>query len=48
MAVGMNAERGLLDELEGELPSIYAIGDCVEPRKIMNAIWEAYNIARLI
>lgn len=48
MAKGMKAERGLLDELEGKIPAVHAVGDCVEPRRIWNAIWEAYNIARVI
>ena len=28
--------------------NVYAIGDCVEPRKVINAIWEGFRIARLI
>jgi len=48
LAMGMKSEKKLLDDLEGKLPHIHAVGDCIEPRKIMNAIWEAYNIARLI
>ncbi len=48
LAVGMESQRKLLDDLEGKLPAIHAVGDCVKPRKVMNAIWEAYNIARLI
>ncbi len=27
---------------------IYSIGDCVEPRKLLNAIWEGFRSARLI
>lgn len=48
LAMGMKSEKKLLGDLEGKLPGIHAVGDCVEPRKILNAIWEAYNIARLI
>ena len=48
LAMGMKAERGLWDELADRLPAVHAVGDCVEPRKIINAIWEAYNLARLI
>ena len=47
-AAGMKSRRGLLDALEGEVPVIHAVGDCVAPRKIMNAVWDAYYIARLI
>lgn len=48
LAVGMKSRRGLLDALEGKMSAIHAVGDCVKPRKIMNAVWEAYCIARLI
>ncbi|MCD6300060.1 MAG: FAD-dependent oxidoreductase [Dehalococcoidales bacterium] len=37
-----------LEALKGKVPEIYAIGDCVEPRKVINAIWEGFRIARLI
>ena len=30
------------------MPEMYAIGDCVETRKIINAIWEGFRIARLV
>ena len=37
-----------LEALKGKVPEIYAIGDCVEPRKVINAIWEGFRVARLI
>ena len=48
LAVGMKPRRELLDALEGKVPDIHAIGDCVKPRKILDAVWEAYRISRLI
>jgi hypothetical protein len=34
--------------LEGAVPELYTIGDCVEPRKVMEAIYEGWRIARTI
>lgn len=41
-------DTGLLKSLEGKAPEIYAIGDCKEPRMIVNAIAEGYHTARTI
>lgn len=48
LAVGYQSNRVLLEELEDKVPEVYAIGDCVKPRKVKNAIWEAYRTARLV
>jgi thioredoxin reductase len=48
LAVGLEPITDLADALEGELPEVYAIGDCVESRQISNAFWEAFRTARLI
>ena len=34
--------------LDGKVSELYAIGDCVEPRLIINAMWEAFHTARKI
>ena len=47
-ARGMKPNRELVEALQDRLPEVYAIGDCVEPRKILNAIWEGFRTARLI
>jgi len=39
---------GLLDTLQESIPEVYAIGDCVGPRKVRDAIWEGFRKARLI
>ncbi len=48
LALGLEPDRRLFEALEGKLPEVYAIGDCVEPRKVINAIWEGFRLARLI
>ncbi|MFC1961670.1 FAD-dependent oxidoreductase [Chloroflexota bacterium] len=48
LAAGMKTHSELQDKLKDNLPIIHAVGDCIQPRKIINAIWEAYRIARLI
>ncbi len=39
IAMGAQADQKLID-LKGEIPEFFMIGDCVEPRKIMNAVYE--------
>ena len=48
LAMGLRSNEGLLDALRDKVPEVYAIGDCVAPRKVINAIWEGFRIARLI
>lgn len=49
IAAGLKSNQDLLELLkEGTASEIYAIGDCVEPRKVINAIWEGFRTARLI
>jgi 2,4-dienoyl-CoA reductase (NADPH2) len=38
----------LLKSLKGKVPKVYAIGDCKEPRMIVDAIREGYQTARVI
>jgi 2,4-dienoyl-CoA reductase (NADPH2) len=47
-AVGMKPNEDLFKELEGKIPELYAIGDCVKPRKSFEAIHEGSEIARRI
>lgn len=47
-AMPMQANTGLLESLKGCAPEVYAIGDCREPRKIIDAIAEGSRIGRLI
>ena len=38
----------LYEKLRARVPECYTIGDCLEPRKIVNAIADAYEVARNI
>lgn len=42
------ANLDLYEKLRDKVPECYAIGDCREPRKIVNAIADAYEVARNI
>jgi len=48
LALGMKSENRLFKDLKGKVPEVCAIGDCVKPRKIINAIHEGSFIARQI
>ena len=49
LAVGMESLQELSAEtLEKSVPEVYAIGDCVKPRRVLNAMWEGYRTARLV
>lgn len=44
LAVGAQAERRLLEELENKV-EVYSVGDCVQPRKALEAIYEGAKVA---
>jgi len=44
----LTPNTGLLKSLEGKVPKIYAIGDCREPRLIVDAIADGSRIAQAI
>lgn len=46
IATGSRPNKELLKMLEKKFPAIYLAGDCVEPRKIIEAITEGYRIAQ--
>ncbi len=48
LAVGFAPDSRLAAGLSASTAEVHTIGDCVEPRKVINAIWEAYRTARLI
>ena len=48
LAVGVEPENTLAKELEGVLPELYCIGDCVEPRNALEAINDGAEIGRRI
>ncbi|MFC1861519.1 FAD-dependent oxidoreductase, partial [Chloroflexota bacterium] len=40
-ATGMNSENALYNKLQGKVVELYKVGDCAQPRKIIDAIHEA-------
>ena len=48
LATGMEPDRSLLEALKDKVPEVYGLGDCVEPRKVINAIWGGFHTARLV
>lgn len=44
IACGMNPSVELYRKLEGKIPKLYRIGDCVEARKIINAVHEGFFV----
>jgi len=48
LATGLEAEKGGWETLKKDIPEVYFLGDCVQPRKILSAIWEGFRKARLI
>ena len=48
LAMGMTPNHRLADRISDEVDHVYRIGDCREPRNVMNAVWDAYEIARHI
>jgi len=45
MAVGVRANRALADDLAGSGLEFHVVGDAVEPRQALEAIWEAFEVA---
>lgn len=48
LTVGNRAEDGLLRQLRDAGLDVHGVGDCIAPRRIFNAIWEAEQVARVI
>ena len=44
IAAGAIPETGLAASLKGKVPEIHSIGDCVEPRRILEAVGEGYRV----
>jgi 2-enoate reductase len=42
MATGYRSNNGLFQELKGQVGELYAVGDCVLPRRVLDAINESY------
>ncbi len=48
LAVGLKPNKELAEALHDKLPEVYAIGDCIDSRLVLNAIWEGFRTARLV
>lgn len=48
LALGAKSQNLLFQKLEGKVPEIYSVGDCVSPRKMIDAIHEGYEVASKI
>ncbi len=48
LSPGMHSCNELQAQLSGKVTNLFAIGDCVAPRLIINAIWEAYHTIKSI
>lgn len=48
LAAGMTPRRELWDSLVGDFAEVYDIGDCKQPRKVHDAIWEGWSVGRTV
>lgn len=48
LAMGMKANNELAKELEGKIAEVYSVGDCVEPKKIAQAIESGFRLGMRI
>lgn len=47
-ALGLKPDDRLYESLKDQVPHVFPIGDCKQARDIMNAIWDGYEVGRLI
>ncbi len=40
------SDDALYHALKGKVPELRRIGDCVQPRLVMEAIWEGFTVRR--
>lgn len=43
LSMGMEPRKELAASLQGKVPELHIVGDCVEPRRMINAIWEGFH-----
>lgn len=48
LAVGLKPEQELYQNLRRKTPNLYLIGDSREAQNVMNAVWDAYEVGRMI
>ena len=47
-AAGFTSDHKLYEDMIGFTPNLYLIGDAREPRNVMGAVWDAYEVARTL
>ena len=45
LSLGLLPRSEVVEELQGLAPEVYVIGDCLNPRKLMDAVHEGFNVA---
>jgi 2-enoate reductase len=48
VSLGLEPRRELVVALQDKIPEFHIVGDCAEPRYMINAIWEGFHAARSI
>ena len=48
LAVGMDANEALSQELQGQGKKVYVVGDAAQPRKIIDAVYDGARVGREI
>jgi pyruvate/2-oxoglutarate dehydrogenase complex dihydrolipoamide dehydrogenase (E3) component len=44
LAIGAKSHNRILKAIEGKISEVYSIGDCVSPRKVLEAVQEGYQV----
>ena len=45
LALGATSQNSLFQKIEGKVKEVYSVGDCVSPRKMIDAIHEGFDVA---
>lgn len=48
LAEASEPDNALATSLRGKVPELYTVGDCRQPRKIVDAIYEGHYVARSV
>jgi len=48
LALGAVAENDLAKKIEGQVESLFLVGDCAKPRKIIDAIYEGFRTGLIV
>jgi len=48
ISMGNQANNDLYKLLKGRVGELYAVGDCVAPRRVIDAVYEGHRVARLL